>query len=501
MGFIGDIFGGGSQTVVQQANLSSEQSALIQKQIELADFQIKELNRQRQLQRQAFAPASAGAERLEQSIGSTPFDFSQIATSQPGGVPPGQILPPTPIPGATPAPQVNITPPVAPGQPVLPGVPSPGQGPTALPTGIALSGAVGPGRQLATEDLSDQLIAQQLERLQAGGQATPQEVDLINDAVSRALAAGETDIERFQTESTERLREELAPQLGLRPSDTPILDRGGRVAAEAVRQQGQLVNSLEGQRAQALLNFPLERAGLLGGLTAQQQGLSEGALGLTEQQRQFGGAFGEQQRQFGGLFGEQQRQLGEQQRQFDVGAGQFGAQLGEAGRQFNIGQLESGRQFGLGLEAQLGQFGAQLGEAGRQFNVGTGEQQRQFGAGIGEGQRQFDVGASEQQRQFQEQLSQNIRNFQSQLQQSAFSNRLQLAGAQSTAGLGLAGVAAPNIGPAFANTGSTQTIDRNAGFGQVAGGIGGLLLGLGSLGFGGGAGLGGATISSGTTFL
>ena len=102
------------------------------------------------------------------------------------------------------------------------------------------------------------IAAEDFDELISGftGAATPEQAELINQAVSRALEAGETDIRRFQSQQTEQLREELAPQLGLRTGDTPILDRGSRIAAESARQQGQLVSQLEGQRASTLLNFP-----------------------------------------------------------------------------------------------------------------------------------------------------------------------------------------------------------------------------------------------------
>lgn len=280
MGFIGDIFGGGSQSVVQQANLTPEQRELIGRQVELADFQLEELRRQREFQGQSFTEAEQRAAEIE-----------------------------------------------------------------------------------APDAIQDELLQTQLERVRSGGEATPRETELINQAVEQALAAGETDIERFRSEGLESLREELAPQLGLRPGDTPILDRGSRIAAEATRQQGQLVTGLRGQQALSQLNFPLQRTAALGSLTG------------------------------------------------------------------------------------------------------------------------------------------SLQEFQSRLRQSAFTNRLQLAGARSTAGLGLAGVATPNIGPAFSSVGTTQTTDSTPGFGEIAGGLGGLALGLGSLGLFGGAGIGGATISAGTTVL
>lgn len=119
--------------------------------------------------------------------------------------------------------------------------------------------------------IQDELLEGQLERIRSGGAASDREVDLINQAIEQALAAGSTDIERFRTENLGALREELAPQLGLRPGDTPILDRGARIGAEALRQQGALSSSLRGQQAATLLNFPLQRSATLGLLSGAQQ--------------------------------------------------------------------------------------------------------------------------------------------------------------------------------------------------------------------------------------
>jgi hypothetical protein len=129
--------------------------------------------------------------------------------------------------------------------------------------------------QAGQADVRDELLQAQLDRIRAGGAATPEEIALINSATEQALAAGETDINRFLKFGLEQLREELAPQLGLRPGDTPILDRGSRVAAEAARQQGQLVSNLRGQQFQSQLNFPLQRAGVFGALTSDQQNIQE----------------------------------------------------------------------------------------------------------------------------------------------------------------------------------------------------------------------------------
>lgn len=106
---------------------------------------------------------------------------------------------------------------------------------------------------------SPQAIADIERRASAAGQLTPEEEALIAKTRDTALASGESDIKRFVTEGISTLKEELAPARGLRPSDTPIVDRGGKIISEAIRQQGQLVRSVDQQANEARLNFPLQR--------------------------------------------------------------------------------------------------------------------------------------------------------------------------------------------------------------------------------------------------
>ena len=56
----------------------------------------------------------------------------------------------------------------------------------------------------------------------------------------------------------------------MRPSDTPILDRGARVAAEATRQGGQLTSNFRLAGLSAQLNLPLAQSQLLQAGTAAQ---------------------------------------------------------------------------------------------------------------------------------------------------------------------------------------------------------------------------------------
>lgn len=125
------------------------------------------------------------------------------------------------------------------------------------------------------EAITDELLELQLEAVRQGPRATPEQKEQIRLATEAAQATGEADIQRFSGLALEQLREELAPSLGLRPSDTPIVDRGGRVAAEGVRQAGQLATSLAGARAQAELNFPLAAAQVTGAQAGFQQNLLE----------------------------------------------------------------------------------------------------------------------------------------------------------------------------------------------------------------------------------
>lgn len=131
----------------------------------------------------------------------------------------------------------------------------------------------------------EELLQRALEDIRRGGAATPEEIRLIEEAGGAALAGGEINIERFETEALRALREELAGSLGLRPGDTPILDRGGVVAAEALRQKGALSAGIQQAGATARLNFPLARSQLLQAGVGAQQSLQESVRQFQEQLR------------------------------------------------------------------------------------------------------------------------------------------------------------------------------------------------------------------------
>ncbi len=203
-----------SKTTVTPAPPSAEETALQQKQLELATFQLEELQKQSALQ-----------EQFAGDIG--PLLEQQAADAQ-----------------------------------------------LARERGDALF------------PIQEELLQLALEDIRRGGAATPEQIELIQQAGDAALERGGVDIERFRTEGLEALREELAPSLGLRPSDTPILDRGARVAAEATRQGGQLAAGIRGAEASAQLNFPLAQSQLLQSSALGQQSIAQATQQFQDQLRQ-----------------------------------------------------------------------------------------------------------------------------------------------------------------------------------------------------------------------
>lgn len=107
------------------------------------------------------------------------------------------------------------------------------------------------------QDLQTQLLTKQLDELNNGNAPTPEQLQAINDATDSAFKSGQSDINSFSNDALTQLRQDLSPSLGLRPTDTPIQDRGALIQKEATRQVGQLATSLAGANANARLNYPL----------------------------------------------------------------------------------------------------------------------------------------------------------------------------------------------------------------------------------------------------
>lgn len=200
-------------------------------------------------------------------------------------------------------------------------------------------------RQKRLGPIQDELLELQLEEIRKGAGASPEEIEAIEKATGRAIEAGGLAIDESTIRGLELVREELAPSLGLRPTDTPIADRGFRLAEEGIRQKARLTSELGSVQAQAELNFPL----------AKQQ-FSSSQLGFTQNLAQSAREFQTQLRQQ--AFQNRLRLSGQ------VGAGGLGltsggssAALQEALAQQRFQGAPKAQRAGLGL-VQYGQLAA-----------------------------------------------------------------------------------------------------------------------------------------------
>ncbi len=118
------------------------------------------------------------------------------------------------------------------------------------------------------------------EILGGGPRLTPEQEANIAAASQAAFATGSADITAARQDALRDVREELAPSRGLRPSDTPIVDRGGRIAQESVRATGRLRSTIAGQEAAARISLPLEQSRLRQAASQFQQQQAAGATNV-----------------------------------------------------------------------------------------------------------------------------------------------------------------------------------------------------------------------------
>jgi len=106
---------------------------------------------------------------------------------------------------------------------------------------------------------------------------------IFDEAAGAGYQAGAFDIDNATRESLSMLRQELAPSLGLRSTDSPVIDRGGLVARQGILAKGSLQNTL---RSQALTNRLALLQGAAGsGLGLANIGSGSSALGTLTQAR------------------------------------------------------------------------------------------------------------------------------------------------------------------------------------------------------------------------
>lgn len=120
--------------------------------------------------------------------------------------------------------------------------------------------------------LQTELLELNVENIKRGGAASPEQLAFIKQFTDLSIEAGRSDIERSTRDALTRVREELAPARGLRPTDTPIRQVGANIAEEGLRQESQLIRNLRAAEASAAINLPLA----VGGLSNAQQSLIAG---------------------------------------------------------------------------------------------------------------------------------------------------------------------------------------------------------------------------------
>lgn len=128
--------------------------------------------------------------------------------------------------------------------------------------------------QMRMLPIQEELMQMQLDEIRRGGAATEEQKRLIGEITDRAIQTGDIDIGRFMDQGFTQLREELAPARGLRPTDSPVLDAGGQILEEALRQKGQLTSQMRGAQANAELNFPLNASQVFSQQNQWQQNFS-----------------------------------------------------------------------------------------------------------------------------------------------------------------------------------------------------------------------------------
>lgn len=136
------------------------------------------------------------------------------------------------------------------------------------------------------QEVQDLVLKDTLERLRAGGGATPKELAALKEAADAAIETGGRDIGRFESDALERLREEVAPSRGLRFGDTPIAQTGAKVLAEGIRARGDLSAKVRSAEAQGRLNAPLAAQQLYGAIGESQGALADAASRFTTDLRE-----------------------------------------------------------------------------------------------------------------------------------------------------------------------------------------------------------------------
>ena len=147
------------------------------------------------------------------------------------------------------------------------------------------------GERVSNDPFVQAIQRAELQRIQGGG-ASPEQLGLIRGQAQSAINQAGSDINQFAQGQRDALTRDLTPSLGLRPTDTPIQDRGFAIGTEATRQFGQASSAIQGQAFNQALNLPFQNSQANQGFLGLQAGLQnqdfQNRLGLAGGAADFG---------------------------------------------------------------------------------------------------------------------------------------------------------------------------------------------------------------------
>ena len=123
-------------------------------------------------------------------------------------------------------------------------------------------------------DPTSQAALQAEQQRLAGGGISEQELNTINSAAQNQIGILGRDVNEFAANQRQQLIQDVTPGRGLRPTDTPILDRGFQIGSAATKQFAQGAAAIGGQALQAQLDRPLQTSQANQGLLSLQGNLA-----------------------------------------------------------------------------------------------------------------------------------------------------------------------------------------------------------------------------------
>jgi len=130
--------------------------------------------------------------------------------------------------------------------------------------------------------LEEELFNLQFDAIKNPG-ANDEQIAQIEEAIQAAQISGEADIDRITGDAIKQVRDVLAPSRGLRPTDSPIIDRGAEIAKRGIDLKGDLTKKLAETSANAKLNFPFAVSQFQAGAAGIGAGIAEAAQQFQQQ--------------------------------------------------------------------------------------------------------------------------------------------------------------------------------------------------------------------------